>query len=39
MGTNMNSASLAGCSILVCEDEPLIALDIANASRTPAREW
>jgi CheY-like chemotaxis protein len=27
----MNSASLAGCSILVCEDEPLIALDIANA--------
>jgi DNA-binding response OmpR family regulator len=27
----MRSASLAGCSILVCEDEPLIALDIANA--------
>jgi DNA-binding response OmpR family regulator len=27
----MSSASLAGCSILVCEDEPLIALDIANA--------
>jgi DNA-binding NtrC family response regulator len=26
----MNSASLAGCSILICEDEPLIALDIAN---------
>ena len=29
--TTMSSASLAGCSILVCEDEPLIALDIANA--------
>ena len=27
----MNSASLAGRLILVCEDEPLIALDIANA--------
>jgi DNA-binding NtrC family response regulator len=27
----MSSASLAGCSILVCEDEPLIALSIANA--------
>ena len=27
----MNSASLAGCSILICEDEPLIALDIPNA--------
>jgi DNA-binding response OmpR family regulator len=27
----MNSTSLAGCSILICEDEPLIALDIANA--------
>jgi DNA-binding response OmpR family regulator len=27
----MNSTSLAGCSILVCEDEPLIALQIANA--------
>lgn len=27
----MASASLAGCSILVCEDEPLIALSIANA--------
>jgi DNA-binding response OmpR family regulator len=27
----MNSTSLAGCSILVCEDEPVIALDIANA--------
>jgi DNA-binding response OmpR family regulator len=27
----MNSASLAGCSILICEDEPLIALGIANA--------
>ena len=26
----MSSASLAGCSILICEDEPLIALDIAN---------
>jgi len=29
--TNMNSASLAGCSILICEDEPLIALGIADA--------
>ena len=27
----MSSASLAGCSILVCEDEPLIALSIADA--------
>jgi DNA-binding response OmpR family regulator len=27
----MGSASLAGCSILVCEDEPFIALGIANA--------
>ena len=27
----MNSASLAGCSILICEDEPLIALSIADA--------
>src|SRR5262245_49291539 len=27
----MTSASLAGCSILICEDEPLIALDIAEA--------
>ena len=27
----MSRASLAGCSILVCEDEPLITLDIANA--------
>jgi DNA-binding response OmpR family regulator len=27
----MISASLAGCSILVCEDEPLIALSIADA--------
>jgi DNA-binding response OmpR family regulator len=27
----MSSASLAGRLILVCEDEPLIALDIANA--------
>jgi DNA-binding response OmpR family regulator len=27
----MNSASLAGCSILICEDEPLIAIDIADA--------
>ena len=27
----MNSASLAGCSILICEDEPLIALDMAEA--------
>ena len=27
----MNSTSLAGCSILVCEDEPLIALSIADA--------
>ena len=28
---NMGSASLAGCSILICEDEPLIALGIADA--------
>ena len=27
----MNSASLAGRLILVCEDEPLIAIDIGNA--------
>jgi DNA-binding response OmpR family regulator len=27
----MSSASLAGCTILICEDEPLIALDIAEA--------
>ena len=27
----MSNASLAGCSILICEDEPMIALDIANA--------
>ena len=27
----MHSASLAGRLILICEDEPLIALDIANA--------
>jgi DNA-binding response OmpR family regulator len=27
----MGSASLAGCSILICEDEPLIALGIADA--------
>jgi len=27
----MSIASLAGCSILICEDEPLIALDIAEA--------
>ena len=27
----MESASLAGRLILICEDEPLIALDIANA--------
>jgi len=27
----MGSANLAGCSILVCEDEPLIALSTANA--------
>ena len=27
----MNSASLAGCLILVCEDEPLITMDIADA--------
>jgi CheY-like chemotaxis protein len=27
----MNSTSLAGCLILVCEDEPLIAMDIADA--------
>ena len=27
----MDRASLAGCLILICEDEPLIALDIANA--------
>jgi CheY-like chemotaxis protein len=27
----MYSASLAGCSILICEDAPLIALSIADA--------
>ena len=27
----MSSASLAGCSILICEDEPFIALSIADA--------
>ena len=27
----MNSSSLAGCSILICEDEPLIAIGIADA--------
>jgi CheY-like chemotaxis protein len=27
----MSSASLAGCSILICEDAPLIALSIADA--------
>jgi DNA-binding response OmpR family regulator len=27
----MGSASLAGCSILFCEDEPLIAIGIADA--------
>ena len=27
----MSNASLAGCSILICEDEPLIALSIADA--------
>ena len=27
----MNNTSLAGCSILICEDEPLIALRIADA--------
>ena len=29
--TNLNSTGLAGCSILICEDEPLIALAIADA--------
>jgi DNA-binding response OmpR family regulator len=29
--TTMSKASLAGCSILICEDEPLIAIDIADA--------
>jgi DNA-binding response OmpR family regulator len=34
----MSNASLAGCSILICEDEPLIALGIADAlSRAGAR--
>jgi hypothetical protein len=34
----LNSASLAGCSILIFEDEPLIALDIPNAfSKAGAR--
>ena len=27
----MSNASLAGCSILICEDEPLSAIDIADA--------
>ena len=27
----MSNASLAGCSILICEDEPLIAIGIADA--------
>ena len=27
----MSNATLAGCSILICEDEPLIAIDIADA--------
>ena len=27
----MSNGSLAGCSILICEDEPLIAIDIADA--------
>jgi CheY-like chemotaxis protein len=27
----MDSTSLTGCSILVCEDEPLIAMDIEDA--------
>jgi DNA-binding response OmpR family regulator len=27
----MSNASLAGCSILICEDEPMIAIDIADA--------
>ena len=29
--TTMGSASLAGCSILICEDEPLAAIGIADA--------
>jgi PleD family two-component response regulator len=29
--TTMSNASLAGCSILICEDESLIALGIADA--------
>ena len=34
----MSNASVAGCSILICEDEPLIALGIADAfSRAGAR--
>ena len=34
----MSNASLAGCPILICEDEPLIALGIADAfSRAGAR--
>jgi DNA-binding response OmpR family regulator len=34
----MSNISLADCSILICEDEPLIALGIANAfSETGAR--
>ena len=34
----MSNASLAGCSILICEDEPSIALGIADAfSRAGAR--
>jgi DNA-binding response OmpR family regulator len=27
----MSNAILAGCSILICEDEPMIAIDIADA--------
>ena len=29
--STMSNVSLAGCSILICEDEPLIAIDIADA--------
>ena len=37
-GSPMNSSSFAGCSILICEDEPLIALGIADAfTRAGAR--
>ena len=34
----MNSTSLAGRLILVCEDEPLIAIGIANAFKTAGPE-